>query len=107
VPLLRHANLLVITEIVHHGMQVFNAMAITAMVDKWRPETHSFHLSCGEMTVTLEYVAMILGLLIRGRPFSVTGRVDSVGWRERVSDFLGREPRVVDMQGVPRVSSGC
>jgi hypothetical protein len=45
---------------------MFNTIAITAMVDRWRPETHSFHLPCGEMMISLEDVAMILGLLIRG-----------------------------------------
>jgi hypothetical protein len=74
-PLLRHVNLLPVANIVRRGMPVFNAMAVTAMVDRWRPQTHSFHLSCGEMTVTLEDVAMILGLLIRG--CHVTSRVDS------------------------------
>jgi hypothetical protein len=65
VPLLCQANLLVIIEIIHRGMQVFNAMAITAMMDRWRPKTHSFHLPCGEMMVTLEDVTMILVLPIR------------------------------------------
>ena len=36
--------------------------ALTALVDRWRPETHSFHLPCGEMTVTLEDFAMITAL---------------------------------------------
>ena len=27
---------------------------ITALVEKWRPETYSFHLSHGEMTITLK-----------------------------------------------------
>jgi hypothetical protein len=91
-PLLRQANLLAIIDIVHRGMPVFNATAITAMVDWWRPETHSFHLPCGEMTMTLEDVTMILGLPIRGRP--ITGRMDSAGWCERVVIFIGREPSV-------------
>jgi hypothetical protein len=43
---------------------MFNAMAIIAMVDRCRPETHSFHLPCDEMTMTLEDVHMILGLPI-------------------------------------------
>jgi hypothetical protein len=64
VPLLHHANLLPTAEIVRCGMSVFNARTITVMVDQWRPETHSFHLPCGKMTVTLEDVAMILGLPI-------------------------------------------
>jgi uncharacterized protein (DUF849 family) len=87
VPLLHQANLLAFTKIVHHGMPVFNATTITMMVDRWRSETHSFHLLCGEMTMTLEDVAMILGLSIRGRP--VTDHVDSVGWRERAAVFIG------------------
>jgi hypothetical protein len=54
---------LAVANIVHHGMLVFNATAITTMVDRWRPETHSFHLPCGEMTVTLENVAMFATVL--------------------------------------------
>jgi hypothetical protein len=77
VPLLRQANLLAIAEIIRHGMLVFNATTITTIVNKWRPETHSFHLSCREITVTLEDVAMILRLPIRGCP--IIGHVDSAG----------------------------
>jgi hypothetical protein len=90
---------LAIAEIVRRGMPVFNAMAITVMMDRWRSETHSFHLPCGEMMVTLKDVAMILGLRIRGRP--ITGCVDSAGWHERVTVFIDREPpaRVPGIKG--------
>jgi hypothetical protein len=91
-PLLRRPNLLAVTNIVSRGMPVFNATTITMMVDRWRPETHSFHLPCGKMTMTLEDVAMILGLSIRGRP--ITGSVESSTLRERVATLLGREPLV-------------
>ena len=66
VPFLERANLLAVANIVCRGMPVFNATTITTMVDRWRPKTHSFRLPCGEMTVTLEDVAMIQGLPIRG-----------------------------------------
>ncbi|XP_012435600.1 protein MAINTENANCE OF MERISTEMS-like [Gossypium raimondii] len=33
-----------------------------ALVERWRPETHTFHFPCGECTVTLEDVAVQLGL---------------------------------------------
>jgi hypothetical protein len=97
VPLLRQANLLAITNIVHRGMPMFNATTITAMVDRWRLETHSFHLPCSEMMVTLEDVAIIVGLPIRGR--LVTGCVESALWREShwvrwsgaASEGVGRE----------------
>ncbi|XP_040956146.1 serine/threonine-protein phosphatase 7 long form homolog [Gossypium hirsutum] len=38
---------------------------------RWRPETHTFHFPCGECTVTLEDVALQVGLPIDGSP--VTG----------------------------------
>ncbi|MFQ6666876.1 hypothetical protein Gotur_033079 [Gossypium turneri] len=44
---------------------------LSALVERWRPETHTFHLPCGECTVTLEDVALQLGLPIDGSP--VTG----------------------------------
>ena len=67
-----------------------NHTALTALVDRWRPETHSFHLPCGEMTITLQDFAVITALPIDGA--AVTGRVDSVGWRERVEGLIGDCP---------------
>ncbi|XP_052478728.1 serine/threonine-protein phosphatase 7 long form homolog [Gossypium raimondii] len=44
---------------------------LSALVERWRPETHTFHFPCGECTVTLEDVAVQLGLPVDGSP--VTG----------------------------------
>ncbi|XP_040955915.1 protein MAINTENANCE OF MERISTEMS-like [Gossypium hirsutum] len=43
---------------------------LSALVERWRPETHTFHFPCGECMVTLEDVAMQLGLLIHGTPIT-------------------------------------
>lgn len=40
---------------------------ILALVERWRPETHTFHLLFSECTVTLEEVYMLLGLPIKGK----------------------------------------
>ncbi|XP_025617206.1 protein MAIN-LIKE 2-like [Arachis hypogaea] len=40
---------------------------INAFVERWRLETHTFHLPWGECTITLEDVAMQLGLLVDGK----------------------------------------
>ncbi|KAI4971249.1 hypothetical protein ZWY2020_002163 [Hordeum vulgare] len=67
-----------------------NSTAITALTDRWRPEMHSFHLALGEMTITLEAIAMISGLPIEGR--ALTGKVKSKGWRQHVAGLVGVEP---------------
>jgi hypothetical protein len=42
------------------------------------------------MTVTLEDIAMIIGLPISGPP--VSGLCEPVGWHQRVADFVRRNP---------------
>ncbi|KAL3637178.1 hypothetical protein CASFOL_019477 [Castilleja foliolosa] len=41
---------------------------ISALVERWRKETNTFHMTVGEMTVTLEDVVYMLGLRVDGEP---------------------------------------
>jgi hypothetical protein len=54
---------------------------LTYLVDRWRPETHTFHLPFCEMTVTLKDVAMLTGLPIRSRP-AVYRRPARAQWQQ-------------------------
>ena len=78
-PLLKRANLATVARVCRRGTPPFNPAALTAMIDRWRPETHTFHLPCGEMMVTLEDVQMILGVRIR-----------CIEWQETRSQKDGR-----------------
>ncbi|RYQ84854.1 hypothetical protein Ahy_B10g104351 [Arachis hypogaea] len=59
---------------------------LSALVERWRPETHTFHLPVGEVTVMLEDVSYILGLPINGEAFLV----------ENCIVCFGREPGLQD-----------
>ncbi|KAH1091181.1 hypothetical protein J1N35_018438 [Gossypium stocksii] len=48
---------------------------ISALIEKWRSETHILHLSCGECTITLDDVQLQLGLSMDGP--ALTGSVQS------------------------------
>ncbi|KAK5775186.1 hypothetical protein PVK06_043055 [Gossypium arboreum] len=48
---------------------------INTLVERWRPETHTFHLLCGECTIMIEDVALQLGLLVDGPIITGSGIV--------------------------------
>lgn len=76
-------------------MMIDNSL-ITALVDRWRPETHTFNMPCGEMAPTLQDVSYLLGLPVAGD--AVGARVVLPSWKDDLEirfagvdrvDFLG------------------
>ena len=60
---------------------------ITALVERWRPETHSFHLPHDEMTILLQYMEVIMGVLVDG--LLVVGFTHMQDWGDLCTELLG------------------
>ena len=81
-------SLLPVIQLVSRSTPNLNTPAITALVDRWRPEIHTFHLRTTEMTPTLIDVFMILGLPIEEKPLRMS--TDSSGWRAQMEALIGQ-----------------
>ncbi|KAG8485788.1 hypothetical protein CXB51_019133 [Gossypium anomalum] len=66
---------------------------ISSLVERWRLETHTFHLSCGKCTITLKDVALQLGLLVDGSV--ITGLAVISGKVDLFHDNVGKSPEQV------------
>ncbi|KAF3633329.1 hypothetical protein FXO38_25649 [Capsicum annuum] len=53
-------------DVVRVGKIQLDHSLITAMIERWRPETHTFHLPFGEVTMTLRNVQFLFGLRVEG-----------------------------------------
>ncbi|KAL8545210.1 hypothetical protein ACS0TY_005412 [Phlomoides rotata] len=72
---------------------------ITALVERWRPETHTFHFPVGEVTITLQDVAVIWGLSIEGEPVICREPNRTRGdWQIYCNQWLGFMPHESEMR---------
>ena len=69
---------------------------ITCIVERWWPETHTFHVSVREMMITLQDVAIILGFRIDGPTVKGTCVLDVA---ELCVDLIGVTPPAHALRG--------
>ena len=66
------------------GRLTMDHCLLTCLVDRWRPETHTFHFRWGEMAPTLQNVSYLLGLPIAGEAIGPLQAPDM--WYEDMAD---------------------
>ncbi|KAK4392749.1 Serine/threonine-protein phosphatase 7 long form [Sesamum angolense] len=82
------------------GRIQYDCHLITALVERWRSETHSFHFRVGEATITLQDVQVIWGLPKDGEPVSGTDlERTSVQWQEYCMQYIGFAPEEGALKG--------
>ncbi|KAH1193329.1 Serine/threonine-protein phosphatase 7 long form [Glycine max] len=78
------------------GYLKINSSLIATLIERWRPEIHTFHLRCGEATITLQDVSVLLGLHTEGAPLIGQTNLD---WAKLCEELLGVKPQEGELQG--------
>ncbi|RYR61882.1 hypothetical protein Ahy_A04g019123 [Arachis hypogaea] len=78
------------------GVVQCQSALVNTLIERWRPEAHTFHFPVGECAVMLEDVALILDFLKNGLP--VTGPTLSIyeALEGECLDQFGVAPRKAD-----------
>ena len=59
---------------------------MTALVERWRPESHTFHLLTGECRITLEDIALQMSLHVDGKLITGPTYYD---WEQMFVEYIG------------------
>ena len=70
---------------------------MTALVERWRPETNTFHMYHGECTLTLEDVAMLTDLPVDGDAVYYPLERSGPQMLDLVEEVLGARPMAKDV----------
>ncbi|CAN0854650.1 Serine/threonine-protein phosphatase 7 long form homolog [Linum grandiflorum] len=68
----------------------------TALIDRWRPGTNTFHMYHGEMTITLEDVAVLTSLPVDGGAVFQEYPPRDYDWDDAIFRILGERPQKKD-----------
>ena len=72
----------------HLSYRYINRALVSAYVKRWQPETNTFHLPFGEITITFDDVSAIIGIPVVGKPVHAPTQlsfIDQISLLERES----------------------
>nr|XP_016452751.1 PREDICTED: serine/threonine-protein phosphatase 7 long form homolog [Nicotiana tabacum] len=81
--------------IVEIGQLQLDWSLITTLIERWRPEKHTFHLSIGEVTITLQDVEVLYGLPVDGHPVALSNSIreyTGLHYMEMLQRLTGFQP---------------
>ncbi|XP_072082102.1 serine/threonine-protein phosphatase 7 long form homolog [Arachis hypogaea] len=81
------------------GVVQCQSALVNALIERWRPETHTFHFPVGKCVVTLEDVALIFGLPTNGLPVTGPTLSSYEALEAECLDQFGVAPRQADCRG--------
>lgn len=53
-----------LSSLIEHNYRFINYVAVFAFVEQWQPDMNTFHFPFGEITITLDDVKQIFGVLV-------------------------------------------
>lgn len=86
---MQHIEQMGFDRVLRLGNIVLDRSLVQSLIERWRPETSTFHFSFGEATITLQDVECLLGIRTEGNAVTGSEEAPEGGWGPYIEYHLG------------------